>query len=183
MRIVSKIVLLTTLILGLGYFGFSQTTITLPYGESFESGIGDWTQDTGDDIDLTRRSGGTPSNNTGPSGAHDGSFYMYTEASGGNQNSTANFDAVFDFTSAVAPQFSFYYHMYGANMGTLRVLVDGTEEFSISGQQQTSNGEAWTQQQLDLTAYAGSTVTIRFEITTGTSWRSDAAMLTSPSDR
>jgi len=38
-----------------------------PEVESFETGLGDWTQGTDDDIDWTRDSGGTPSNGTGPS--------------------------------------------------------------------------------------------------------------------
>ena len=38
--------------------------------------------DPNNDIDWTNRSGGTPSPQTGPFPAYDGSYYMYTEASG-----------------------------------------------------------------------------------------------------
>ena len=53
---------------------------SFPYTESFESSLGDWTQETGDDLNWTRDSGGTPSNNTGPSTGADGAFYIYVEA-------------------------------------------------------------------------------------------------------
>ena len=43
--------------------------------ESFESGQGfTWMLDPNNTVDWTNRSGGTPSNSTGPSGAFDGSF-------------------------------------------------------------------------------------------------------------
>ncbi|WP_299686055.1 fibronectin type III domain-containing protein, partial [uncultured Dokdonia sp.] len=62
--------------------GCSGGVSSLPYGESFEANLGLWTQAGGDDLNWTRDSGGTPSNNTGPSSGADGSFYVYVEASG-----------------------------------------------------------------------------------------------------
>ena len=54
---------------GSGGGGSCASTISsFPYSESFESGLGAWSQASGDDLDWTRQSGGTPSNGTGPSG-------------------------------------------------------------------------------------------------------------------
>ena len=49
--------------------------------------------------------------------------------------------------------------MYGATMGTLEVLVNGTSLWSMSGDQ----GDQWNFAQVDLSAYAGNTnITIEF---------------------
>ncbi|NNL60616.1 MAG: choice-of-anchor D domain-containing protein, partial [Flavobacteriaceae bacterium] len=160
----------------------SSTVSAFPYTEGFETGIGQWAQSTSDNFDWSRRSGGTPSNNTGPNGANGGNWYMYTEASS-NFNNTANLESpCFDLTSATSAQFSFYYHMFGANMGTLNVdlSTNGTtfpiNLWSQSGQVQTSNGATWNQVLLDLTPYIGQTIKLRFSGTTGPGYRSDMAI-------
>ncbi len=160
------------------------TTITsYPYNEDYESGIGLWTQDSGDDFDWTRNANGTLSNQTGPSSANSGSYYMYTEASS-NYNNTSNFESpCFDLTSLTNPKFTFSYHMYGSNMGTLNVDISTdnglsypTTLWSQTGGVQTSNNDAWNTVDIDLSAYAGQTVKIRFQGTTGSSYRSDMAI-------
>jgi len=47
-----------------------------PYSENFESGTGAWTQDTGDNLDWIRDSGGTTSGSTGPSTGNGDTWYM-----------------------------------------------------------------------------------------------------------
>ncbi len=161
----------------------TSTVSTFPYTESFETGIGQWTQDTSDDFNWLRDSAGTPSNGTGPASANGGNWYMYTEASS-NYNNTANLESpCFDLTSATSAQFSFYYHMYGSNMGTLNVDLSTNAGLSYpnnlwtqTGQVQTSNGAAWNLVTLDLSAYLGQTIQIRFSGTTGSSYRSDMAI-------
>ena len=105
-------------------FACTGTVIsTFPYTESFEGGLGNWTQPGGDDGDWLRDSGTTPSNNTGPWQASDGTFYYYTEASNGGAGSIGFNATVFlqspciDLTSETSAYFSFDYHMYGAGMG------------------------------------------------------------------
>ena len=68
--------------------GQAQTQITLPYTESFEDGLGDFTQDTADDFNWTRNSGATPSSFTGPNSAASGTYYMYTECHSRESGST-----------------------------------------------------------------------------------------------
>jgi len=161
----------------------TSTVSTFPYNEGFETGLGLWTQDTGDNFDWTRNQNGTPSSNTGPANANGGNWYMYTEASS-NFNNTSNLESpCFDLTSATSAQFSFYYHMYGSNMGTLNVDISTnaglsypTTLWSQTGQVQTSNGAAWNLVNIDLSAYLGQTIQIRFSGTTGSSYRSDMAI-------
>lgn len=159
------------------------TVSTFPYNEGFESDLGLWTQGSGDDFDWTRDQGGTPSGSTGPTSANGGNWYVYTEASS-NYNNTAYLESpCFDLTTASSASFSFYYHMYGSNMGTLDVelstnsgLSYGVNLWSQTGQVQTSGGAAWNQVTLDLSAYLGQTIKIRFTGTTGSSYRSDMAV-------
>ncbi|MEL6135544.1 MAG: choice-of-anchor J domain-containing protein, partial [Bacteroidota bacterium] len=148
-----------------------------PYTEGFEAGNG-WSQAGGDDFDWTRRSGGTPSTGTGPSGAASGSYYMYTEASSPNYPSRDAYfvSPCFDLSSLSSASLSFDYHMYGATMGTLRLQASTnggsswTTVWSLSGDQ----GTAWQAANVDLTTYAGnSDVTLRFFGTTGSSYTGD----------
>ena len=149
---------------------------SFPYAEGFESGWGDWLNVAGDGMDWTRQTGSTPSSNTGPSGAHGGSYYVYTESSSPNYPSvTALVEGpCFDLTDASDAELTFWYHMYGTAMGTLYVevtedCVTWTDIWSLSGNQ----GNTWYQATVDLTAYAGSTITIRFRSVTGSSYTSD----------
>ena len=149
---------------------------------SFESGPGiTWIMDPNNDIDWTNRSGGTPSPQTGPFSAYDGSFYMYTEASG-NGNGYPNKEAIMyveciDPTQWTELGLSFFYNMYGSSMGTLSVDVSadsGTtwiEEWTLSGNQ----GTQWYQTYVDLSAYT-SNISVRFQGITGTGFRSDMAI-------
>ena len=100
-----------------------STISTYPYSQGFETGVGGWTQDGGDNFDWTRDSGGTPSNGTGPSTGNASTWYMYIETSSPRSNGdVANFESpCFNLTSVSTATFSFYYHMYGANIGGLYV--------------------------------------------------------------
>ena len=152
---------------------------TYPYNEGFEAGIGAWVNAAGDDFDWTRNSGGTGSAGTGPSGGSNGStWYMYTEASGANfPLKTTFFEKEFDFSAVTHPNLSFHYHMFGADMGELFVDINGTNVWSLAGQQQVSEVGDWTRQDIDLSAYKGlCNVKIRFRGTTGTNFTSDMAI-------
>ncbi|MCK4663823.1 MAG: choice-of-anchor D domain-containing protein, partial [Bacteroidales bacterium] len=149
-----------------------------PYVESFEDGLGKWLQAGDDDIDWTRQTGGTPSSNTGPDGAYDGSYYLFTEASGFN-NMTASLEADFNFTNISSPGLYFYYHMYGSAMGALSVdIYDGSiwynDFYQISGQQQTSNSDIFQQAYVDISDFGSlNNITIRLRGVTGSSFESD----------
>ncbi|GEM_PF-3817442 len=154
------------------------TTVTsFPYAESFESGLGDWTHSDSDDFDWIRKSGTTTSSGTGPSGADDGTYYMYVEASSPNYptKNTKLISPCFDLSGIYNPEFSFRYHMLGSAVGTLKLQVssDGggswTDLWSATGDQ----GSNWNSASADLSAYAGSTIQLRFDGTTGSSYQGD----------
>ncbi|WP_108805648.1 T9SS type A sorting domain-containing protein [Aquimarina sp. Aq107] len=153
---------------------------SFPYNESFEGSIGAWSQSSSDDINWTVNSGGTPSNGTGPSGAVDGSSYIYVEASGngtGYPNKQAILNApCLNFNGVSSPTLSFQYHMTGNAVGTLNIEArtnnsgNWSSVFTRSGDQ----GADWNTASVDLSAYAGnSSVQLRLNVVTGTSWQGD----------
>lgn len=158
------------------------TISSFPYSESFESSVG-WTQLGGDDGDWVRNAGSTPSSGTGPSSAADGSWYLFTEASTNGSpgqignNATAILESpCFDLSGANTATFSFQYHLYGTNVGSL-VLQASTDDItwnslgSVSGDQ----GNVWNTASVNLNAYTGGTVKLRIIGTTGNGWSSDIA--------
>ncbi len=160
----------------------SCTGITsFPYSEGFETSTGVWIQSTSDDLNWTRDANGTPSNSTGPSSATEGSYYLYIESSTngtGYPNKTAIFTSpCIDLTGEMNSKLDFAYHMYGSSMGTLTVeaSLDGsnwTSLWSESGNQ----GNSWLTKSINLSAYDGSVIYLRFVGVTSTSYRSDMAI-------
>ncbi len=157
--------------------------IVAPYEESFESGLEAWTQAAGDDLDWIVNSGRTPSNRTGPSNAAEGSNYIFVEASvsgTGFPNKQAILNSpCFDLNDATSASFSFQYHMFGDNnFGSLDVEASNDEGatwtniWSRSGNQ----GNSWQSANIDLSAYLGSGLQLRFNRVTGNTWRADAAI-------
>lgn len=60
---------------------YANLVSMFPYSESFKSGLGAWSNITGEQFDWTRMSGSTTSLYTGPAGAHGVTYYLYTESS------------------------------------------------------------------------------------------------------
>ncbi len=120
--------------------------------------------------------GTTLSSFTGALNANSGSKYFFTEASSGSLGDEAYlYLPPIDMGTSTQNILSFYYHMYGASMGTLYierydncswVVVD-----SISGQQQTVQSDPWLQKVVPL-AYMGEQQ-IRFRGVKGSSYTGD----------
>lgn len=150
---------------------------TFPYAESFEAGLGKWTQQSNDDIDWTRRLGKTPSSDTGPDAAVDGSFYLHTEATGNAGKVARVMSAPFDISGVTDPMVAFQYHMKGNHMGTLTLeaSTDGTNWTTIwtkSGHQ----GNDWFAGGIGLDAYKSSLFVLRFTGTVGENYQSDISI-------
>ena len=163
--------------------GCSGGITSYPYTEGFEGSIGAWTQSTADDLNWLVNSGTTPSSNTGPSSAVEGSSYIYVEAS---VNGTGYPDKraiitspCFDLSGLTNPEFSFQYHMFGAaDMGSIDLEIsddDGSTWTSIWNQI-GNQGNQWLTVNLDLSAYAGSNVQVRFNRFVGSTWQADIAI-------
>ena len=158
---------------------------SFPYSENFDTNEGLWTQPTDDDINWTRNSGGTPSNGTGPTSGDGDVFYMYTEASGngtGYPSKEANFvSPCFDFTGKENIQFTYSYHLFGTDVGSLRLQVslDNGTTYTTLDEYTANIGNTWNQNTVDLSIYQDQTIKLRFNATTGASqngWSSDIAI-------
>lgn len=126
-------------------------------------------QDTNDQLDFTIYRGSTPSVNTGPSGDHTSGHgklmmrftihyciqsssisllllgrYIYAEASFQAPGSRARI-TMYLFLRHKACLF-FHYHMYGAEMGTLKVYINNRLEWKLHGNQ----GNRWTKATLPI---------------------------------
>jgi len=153
---------------------------TFPFEENFETDLGNWTQSTEDDLNWTLNTGGTPSSGTGPSGALQGSQYLYLETSSPNNPSKSGIIELscLDISSLDQPAFYLNYHMLGNAVGSLTVEArqaegNWTEIFTISG----SQGDSWNTSVLSLAAFAGSSdMQIRIIGTSGSSWAGDIAI-------
>ncbi|MEM9984404.1 MAG: choice-of-anchor J domain-containing protein, partial [Bacteroidota bacterium] len=113
----------------------------------------------------------TGTSNTGPGQDHTSGSgnYVFTEASSGSQgDSTFLVSPCIDLSAIGSPTMSFWYHMYGEDMGTLEALIftstDTTSVFSISGEQDLSEapGDPWNNVEVDITAFAGQTIKVAF---------------------
>ncbi|WCO01589.1 immunoglobulin-like domain-containing protein [Psychroserpens ponticola] len=163
--------------------GCSGGITSYPYTEGFESSFGAWTQSTADDLNWTRDANGTPSSNTGPSSATEGSFYAFVEASGNNtgyptKQAILN-SPCFDLSAQTSATFSFDYHQYGAaNMGTLDVEASNDDGASWSSIWNSSGnlGNSWQSASVNLSAYVGGSVQLRFNRVTGNTWQADVAI-------
>ncbi|MCD4791552.1 MAG: hypothetical protein K8R37_16280, partial [Bacteroidales bacterium] len=142
-----------------------------PYSEGFETGLGEWIQSTNDDFNWTRNYGGTPTGNTGPSSAYEGTWYMYTEADN-HKNQSSGLYAVFNFNTAGLSGvcFDFAYNMNGLFMGnlTLQVSTNGGSTWTDVWYKSGNQASSWHFESLDLSAYSSyDNVYIRFWSTIG----------------
>ncbi|MEO1032962.1 MAG: S8 family serine peptidase [Bacteroidota bacterium] len=161
----------------------STTISSYPYSEGFESNDG-WTQIGGDDGNWVRNSGVTPSSNTGPSSASEGTFYMFLEASSNNSpgeigsNATAILESdCFDLSGESSATFSFENHMYGTDVGSLAVQVSVDDlNWTTAWSQSGNQGNQWNAVDVDLSSYVGNNIKLRIVGTTGNGWSSDIAV-------
>nr|MBC8343850.1 hypothetical protein [Bacteroidota bacterium] len=156
-----------------------------PYFNNLESmptgymTTGDWISSTTSNpawqIDVSN----TSSSNTGPNIDHtlgtSAGKYAYLETSGGSTGSTSYLTGPCANFSNQPAILNFWYHMYGAAMGTLEVQqkVGGTwiaTGWSKTGQQHSSMGAAWTEATVSINPAADG---IRFKGVRGTSYTSD----------
>jgi hypothetical protein len=163
------------------------TLITsFPYTETFDSGLGDWTQDTGDSGDWLENSGATGSAGTGPSDdVTGGSNYLFLEASSNGTPGEVGANATviltspcYDLTSLNSANFSFYHHMFGDNLGTINLEItsdDGTNWTNIFTRTGGSE-DAWRLENINLSDYLGDVVKFRFTGITGGGFSSDIAI-------
>ena len=173
----------------------TTTVVSYPYSESFESGFGLWSQAINgveDDFNWSRTNTSTPSSGTGPNAAHDGSYYIFTEASGNTNDTAQLISPCFDLTGASNPRFTFFHHMYGVvtsgstttnYMGDLTVEIStdnglsySSVLFTQSGFVQNNSNSSFIPISIDLSSYVGQTIKIRIQGDMSNDSRSDMAI-------
>ena len=163
--------------------GCANGVSTFPYNEGFENTLGAWTQSSSDDIDWTISSGGTPSGSTGPNSAKQGTYYIYVEASGNGTGYPTKQAIInspcYDLSGETEATFSFNYHMYGAaNMGTidLEISSDNGATWNSIWNESGNKGNSWQTATINLNAYVGGSVQLRYNRITGSTWQADIAL-------
>ena len=120
----------------------------------------------------------TSSGGTGPDPSITTGNYFFTEASNGVSGDITDLvSPLVDLTALTAPSLTFNYHMFGNEIGTLEVLVNGsTSIWSLSGEQQALETTPWELAVVDLAAYAGQSITITFRATSVGTFEGDIAI-------
>lgn len=154
-----------------------------PWSENFDggtwtSGVGAgnggniidvcWTRPSANNPNLGTRTGGTGSNGTGPSTDVSGAGnYLYGEASGSAGSGEISSPFVVVTSSLVTPVLEFSYHMAGFGVVALEIQIDNGSGFgpslkTISGPQQNASTDPWLTDTLDLSAFSGDTIVVKF---------------------
>jgi MAM domain, meprin/A5/mu/Secretion system C-terminal sorting domain/PKD domain/Right handed beta helix region len=195
LRLVSVLIV----ILSFGSNLNAQVISSFPYSEDFESfvtcsgscnspcALGNFwlnEQSGGDAGEWTTDIGGTSSGLTGPSmdynpGTTSGKYLYLESSSPCYPNVTAiMYSPAIDLTGVTAMNFVFANHMYGTAMGSMYVDVSTdsgaiwTNEWSKSGDQ----GDVWSVDTVNLNAYVGNNILVRFRGVTTTAFTSDMAI-------
>lgn len=136
-----------------------------------------------DFIDFRTHNGFTNNAGTGPSfdattGTSQGK-YIYLDASGDCDSAEAMvLSPCIDLSNTTQPHATVYYHMLGGEMGRLAVDVyDGNRWYLnqapvVSGNQ----GNGWKPLSIDLSAFVGKTINVRYRAKTGDGNRSDLGL-------
>jgi hypothetical protein len=163
--------------------GCTAEITSFPYTQGFENTFGSWSQSSSDDIDWSVNSSSTPSSNTGPASANQGTYYIYVEASGSGTGYPTKQAIInspcFDLSGLSVASFNFDYHMYGAtDMGTLDLEAsnDNGATWTSIWSQSGNLGNSWLSASVNLSSYLGSTVQLRFNRITGGTWQADVAL-------
>lgn len=128
--------------------------------------------------DFLINTGNTPTSNTGPSSAFEGQKYIYAEADiqpldsdeapYGYPNAIIE-SPCFDFSALNAPQITYNYHMWGADINELnfQASTDGGNTWIAGlGSHIGDQGNSWQSNTVDLSAYGGMEC-VRFRFVAG----------------
>jgi PKD repeat protein/subtilisin family serine protease len=179
----------------------SGSTFSIPYFENFDdfencdiytqcgsecSLSNGWINNTnnfGDDLDWLVNNGTTTTYATGPETDQNtnntAGKYLYIEGSPACHDQQASLiSPCLDLSATIQPEFSFWYHMFGTDMGKLHVdIFDGITWYNniivpISG----DHGDLWHKITVDISSFAGQLINIRFRGFSGTGYLSDLAI-------
>eukprot|EP00794_Sanderia_malayensis_P017044 gene17044-18759_t len=153
-----------------------------PGGCGFETNLCTWyNARSGDDFDWIGGRGSTSSSWTGPTSDHNGNrtgryLFIETSAPRTTGDKARLVSTVFNKTSSAGRCFTFWYHMYGSSIGSLKMYVNSSTTgrklaWRLNGQQ----GNTWFNGQFNVGQISG-TYTITVEGVRGTSYTGDIAI-------
>ncbi len=153
----------------------------LPYTMSFEENdLLDWKQGRLDDFNWTFNTGSTPTSLTGPDSAYDGSYYVYIEATGQDEDDTADLISPSIYLNGDCnPQLHFAYHMYGSETGELSISVSedgGVSWYGPLWNETGLNDSTWRTDSIDLSAYVDEIIKLKFTATRSNGEHGDIAI-------
>lgn len=156
--------------------------LSAPYTENFDAngfitsntfnGLGSinscWTRGTGSYVWKPGPPFFSPTN-TGPSSDNtsgSGQYYYIESTAFGGLDSSVTTSPLIDISSLTAPQLTFFTHMFGADIVSLKTYVDGGNGFVLvntqTGPQQTSKTDSWKEVIIALTNFLNDTIQIKF---------------------
>jgi hypothetical protein len=135
------------LLLLIPVLSFGQVINTFPWNNNFENNI-PLEQDQNDDGDWLLKQGPTPSFNTGPTGDHTtgNGTYFYVESSHPNypNKQFISYTPTFDVSATPGKVLSFWYHMFGPEMGELEIAaIDVMGNYTFIGAYDGDQGMDW----------------------------------------
>lgn len=186
--------------LNMSFIVFDGTTDPLPFLQDFESfslcstssnceedscilteGWLNLSNTSLDNVDWRVNEGATPSTNTGPSNDHtlgtsDGK-YIYLEATACFDQTASLISPCIDLSNSATPYLSFWYNMFGIDMGELHldILSEGIWSYDAVVIE-NNQGSPWAEEIVDLQSYAGKIIALRFIGITGDDYKSDIAL-------
>ncbi len=140
--------------------------------------LGNWNNVSDDDDDWNIKSGSTSSSQTGPSSDHTSGVgnYVYVEATSCYNKTVKLQSKCIDLSTYNTATLSFWYHMYGIDIKQLKVTVFESSNDSIVFNLSGDQGDQWLNKVVDLTKFAGKTISVVFEASIGNNYRGDIAL-------
>lgn len=130
--------------------------------------------------------GETTSVNTGPvlksSSTKQANTYIYAEASGAKEGDVATLVSPCIEVMNANSELEFSYHMFGNGIGELHIDIKTANGYindvipPFIGAQQKQQSEAFYVENIDLSAYLGQTINVRFRAVRGRNWDGDIAI-------
>ncbi|XP_076003138.1 apical endosomal glycoprotein [Genypterus blacodes] len=128
------------------------------YSCSFEDGLCLWLQGAEDELDWQLKSGPTETPNTGPAGDHTTGSGKYIHIESSLPSAPGNVAQM--KTSLLPPTgesgycFTFWYHMFGATVGSVRMILQTTDPLTktVVWQKAGNQGDEWQRVQSHMTS-------------------------------
>eukprot|EP00413_Alexandrium_margalefii_P007321 CAMPEP_0204527446 /NCGR_PEP_ID=MMETSP0661-20131031/8986_1 /ASSEMBLY_ACC=CAM_ASM_000606 /TAXON_ID=109239 /ORGANISM="Alexandrium margalefi, Strain AMGDE01CS-322" /LENGTH=670 /DNA_ID=CAMNT_0051533355 /DNA_START=83 /DNA_END=2091 /DNA_ORIENTATION=- len=155
--------------------------VAFPFSCGFETALandlycGVIYQDQADDFDWTKTSSATPSSGTGPGNPAGGSYYMYAETSSPRSPGDTAVLKTAPLLTGGQVTIRMKYHMLGADVGSLEVLMEGDGTPPVQIWSKTgAQGPDWAEMAVTVSANIGSAFSIK--AVRGNGWAGDIAI-------